>query len=149
MKVTWLAVLVSVMDVCVTGVKAWGLSANVSMCDRSAALPLSHPQQHTSKRTHLSPLCLLSRPPAETGCRRGSSSAGVIFVCNTCWWGRWLGIFKGSTASAGNVKFRSTLPRVLWFLLCYLSCEHSPNENQTFLLLLQWGHWKNLPALAN
>lgn len=46
------------------------------------------------------------------------------------------GIFKGSTASTGNVKFRFTPLCVLcfgvFFALCYLSYDHRPNENQTF-----------------
>lgn len=84
----------------------------------------------------LSPLCLQQQQQAGGG----SSSAGLG------WSGTQAG-HRGPAVQGGskgkvaghiyrvariNVKFRSTLPLVLWFLLCYLSCEHSPNENQTF-----------------
>lgn len=35
-----------------------GVGADLSICDRSAALPLSHPHQRSSAGAQLSPLCL-------------------------------------------------------------------------------------------
>lgn len=45
-------VLVSVVGVCL------GLGADLSICDRSAALPLSHPHQRSGAGAQLPPLCL-------------------------------------------------------------------------------------------
>lgn len=51
-------VCLSALWVCVTGVEAWGLG---DICDHSTALPLSHPQQHTTALTSV-PSLQASRP---------------------------------------------------------------------------------------
>lgn len=130
-----------------TGITVWSLGAIASICDCSTGLPLSHPQQHRSKRALSWPLPLFrglqqkqaAAPPglylSLTHAGQGGP-AGQGFKGEGC--RRYLKVRLHRLAMWSS----GSLPCVFFVLGFFCIVLFKSKWKSDIFLLLQWGHWK-------